>query len=87
MGLESHEICVPGHESRDLGPGLGLILLGRFWDAIDQVCHFAISYTRSTIVPAHQSRDYQGLQQVFFHQGNPVISNSQSPKKRRKCSL
>ena len=29
MGLESHGICVPGHESRDLGPGLGLILLGR----------------------------------------------------------
>ena len=29
MGRESHGICVPGHESRDLGPGLGLILLGR----------------------------------------------------------
>ena len=29
MGLESHGICVPGHASRDLGPGLGLILLGR----------------------------------------------------------
>ena len=28
MGRESHGICVPGHESRDLGPGLGLILLG-----------------------------------------------------------
>ena len=29
MGLESHKICVPGHESRDLGPGLRLILPGR----------------------------------------------------------
>ena len=29
MGLESHGIWVPGHESRDLGPGLRLILLGR----------------------------------------------------------
>ena len=29
MGLESHGICVPGHESRYLGQGLGLILLGR----------------------------------------------------------
>ena len=29
MGLGSHGICVPGHEFLDLGPGLGLILLGR----------------------------------------------------------
>ena len=29
MGLESHGIFVPGHKSRDLGLGLGLILLGR----------------------------------------------------------
>ena len=29
MGLGSHGIFVPGHKSRDLRLGLGLILLGR----------------------------------------------------------
>ena len=29
MGLESREICVPGHKSRDLGLRLGLIFFGR----------------------------------------------------------
>ena len=36
MGLESHGICVLGHESRDLGPGLGLILLVRLGLGLDQ---------------------------------------------------
>ena len=30
MRVESHGICLPGHESRDLGPGLGLIFLS-YW--------------------------------------------------------
>ena len=59
MGLESHGICVPGHESRDLGPGLGLILLGRL--GLGQISLGQSRGQKSLGQPNPKLWDYLGL--------------------------